>query len=97
MSSEGPEASSDGASHCTFSVGKALTTASAAKPERTAKSEKRIVIELRIGKQEVSLSDCWTEAVDRTRTVFIPFIMTSTSMIDSDIHHLADLGSAPSN
>jgi hypothetical protein len=39
----------------TFSTGKALTVASAAKQERTAKREKRIVIELRIGNVEVWL------------------------------------------
>ena len=50
-------------SRCKFSVGKALTTASAAKPERTAKRENRIMIELRIGKLEISLSAWWTGAV----------------------------------
>ena len=37
-------ASSGGASRCSVSAGKALTAASAAKPERTAKREKRIVV-----------------------------------------------------
>ena len=39
-----------------LSTGKALTTASAARPDRTAKKEKRIVIELRIRGSGVSLS-----------------------------------------
>ena len=48
-------------------VGKALTTASAAKPERAAKREKRIVIKLRIGNVRVIGSSAWWfEAVNRT-------------------------------
>ena len=47
------------------SVGKALTTASAAKPERAVKREKRIVIKLRIGNVGVLIgsSAWWFEAV----------------------------------
>ena len=45
-----------GAPRDEFSAGKALTTANAAKPERAAKREKRIVIKLRIGKLGVMSS-----------------------------------------
>lgn len=38
-----------------FSAGSALTTASAAKPERTAEKEKRIVIESGVRELEVKL------------------------------------------
>ena len=49
-----------------FSAGKALTTASAAKAEMTAKREKRIVIKLRVGKLGVNSSAWWPETVNRT-------------------------------
>ena len=48
------------------STGKAYTTASAAKPERRAKREKRIVIEPRIGPLEVRLSAWCIGPVNRT-------------------------------
>ena len=70
-SSVGSSTFSEGTSRCKFAAGKALTTASAAKPERTAKREKRIVIKLRGGKLGVSSSAWWTQAVDRY--TFIPF------------------------
>ena len=50
-------------SRCKFSAGKALTTASAAKPERIAKREGRIMIELRIKKLGISSTAWWTETV----------------------------------
>ncbi|KAF8546414.1 hypothetical protein OG21DRAFT_1135032 [Imleria badia] len=46
ISSLGSMTSSTGTSRCKFSNGNAVATASAAIPERTAKKEKRIVIEL---------------------------------------------------
>ena len=52
-----PPPFAEGAPRCKFSAGKAPTTASAAKPERIAKREKCIVIELRIGKLGFCLVD----------------------------------------
>ena len=49
-----------------FTAGKASTTASATKQERTAKGEKRIVIELRIGELEVRLCAWCTVPFNRT-------------------------------
>jgi hypothetical protein len=51
--------SSKGTRRSKFSAGKALTTARAAKPERAAKSEKCIVIKLRIGKLGAIGSGAW--------------------------------------
>ena len=61
-------ASLPGAPRDECSTGKALTTASAAKPERAAKREKRIVIKLRIGKLGVMSSNAWWFG-----DTFIPF------------------------